>query len=421
MGVLDGQDVSAGITNPAFINKNIDDVMPNKLGFNRLGSGASLADVQAAVNKLYTASGASESQTGTVYDATPSTINNGDPYQTALTKLAGKFDPATGHFHTGAAGDGPLLSASSIGSVPSLGYIEQGTTFSAGTGTADNVSSLMVGKLSSSGPSVLGVCTTSPQNKCRLLLATGPTSYRDILDTSGNLVYGRITATAPTGGVWTLSYFSEQAALETPYMFPATGGTPIFWWYQELFNPLLTSSNYNPSMHLFSPGSTGTSSGGGGGGTLEWVEFVNSPTPLYENNVEVYGYDNGLAQQLYASIKVPSTYVVGSPISLQSFFYSDDTTGNVLFRTVCTLIRTGTDTISSTTNQRTSTNAAVTLTGGTVDIPQALTFDLSSTGGTINGTAVHAGDLLIVQFFRDTDTSVVQAKAMMFASEVTFT
>lgn len=109
MGILDGQPVNAAITNPAFINKNINDVMPNILGFARALSGASIADIQAAVNKLYTATGASESQTGTVYNATAGTIINGQNYQTSFNILAGKFDPATGHFHTGAAGDGPIL------------------------------------------------------------------------------------------------------------------------------------------------------------------------------------------------------------------------------------------------------------------------------------------------------------------------
>lgn len=127
MGVMDGQPVSAAITNPAFINKNINDSMPNILGFTRALSGASIADIQVAVNKLYTATGASETQTGTVYNATPGTITNGQDYQTALTELAGKFDPATGHFHTGAAGDGPILnvvlSAAVTGSPPITGNL----------------------------------------------------------------------------------------------------------------------------------------------------------------------------------------------------------------------------------------------------------------------------------------------------------
>lgn len=109
MGVLDNQPVNQTITNAAFINKNVDDQMPNKLGLNRPMSGPTIADIQQAVNNVYTATGVSETQTGTNYNATPGTIANGDSHQLALTELAGKFDPATGHFHTGSAGDGPLL------------------------------------------------------------------------------------------------------------------------------------------------------------------------------------------------------------------------------------------------------------------------------------------------------------------------
>jgi len=141
MGVLDGQPVSAAITNPAFINKNVDDTMPNKLGFTRPLSGPSIPDIQAAVNKLYTTTGASESTTGTNYNATPSTIVNGTSHETALTALADKFDPATGHMHTGAPGDGPQIHGSDIiGVVVSIqagtaGITEQGDiTLVAGAG-----------------------------------------------------------------------------------------------------------------------------------------------------------------------------------------------------------------------------------------------------------------------------------------------
>lgn len=108
MGVLDGQGVNAAVTNPAFINKNINDTMPNILGFDN-PSTPSIADIQAAVNNIYDATGVNEIQPGTNYNATPGTITNGQNYQTALGILSGKFDPATGHFHTGAAGDGPIL------------------------------------------------------------------------------------------------------------------------------------------------------------------------------------------------------------------------------------------------------------------------------------------------------------------------
>lgn len=125
MGVLDGQPVNQAITNPAFINKNINDVMPNQLGFARPLSGPTIADIQRAVNNLYTATGVSETQNGTDYNAASGTILNGDSHLVALTKLANKFHSATGHHHTGFAGDGPLLdvvrSLNISGGVPTTG------------------------------------------------------------------------------------------------------------------------------------------------------------------------------------------------------------------------------------------------------------------------------------------------------------
>lgn len=84
--------------------------MPNILGFAQPFSGPSIENIQVAVNSLYTATGVSESSTGTVYNATPGTISNGDNYQTALSTLANKFDAATGHSHDGSPGDGGPLS-----------------------------------------------------------------------------------------------------------------------------------------------------------------------------------------------------------------------------------------------------------------------------------------------------------------------
>lgn len=108
MGVIDGQAVNAAVSNPAWINKNINDVMPNLLGFSN-PSTPSIADIQKAANTVYTATGASETQPGTNYNATAGTISNGQNHQTALGILANKFDAATGHFHTGTPGDGPIL------------------------------------------------------------------------------------------------------------------------------------------------------------------------------------------------------------------------------------------------------------------------------------------------------------------------
>ncbi len=161
--------------------------------------------------------------------------------------------------------------------------------------------------------------------------------------------------------------------------------------------------------------------GGGGGGSLQWVEDANAPTPLVENSQRVYAYQQVLGQALYCAVRVPNSYVAGQPINLRITFYSPDSSGNVLLKTVSTLIRTGTDAITSTTNQRTSTNSAVTLGAGTVNKPQAVVADLSSSSGQINAVSIAAGDLILVQLTRDTgDTATSDAKVPVYGAEVTF-
>jgi hypothetical protein len=153
---------------------------------------------------------------------------------------------------------------------------------------------------------------------------------------------------------------------------------------------------------------------------LACEESENAPLPALENNIRIYAFGNSLAQSLYAVIKVPSTYTAGNPIKLKSYVYSNDTSGTVIMRTVATLIRVATDPVSSTTNQRTSTNAAITLSGATQDEAQLLDFDLSSATGQINSVAVSANDLILVRLFRDTDTATGDSKMPVYGAEVTF-
>lgn len=163
--------------------------------------------------------------------------------------------------------------------------------------------------------------------------------------------------------------------------------------------------------------------GGGAGGSLKWVENGPSPELIKEANVEVYAYALGDAgsQALYALVRVPTSYVAGRQISLKIPVYSVDASGTFLIQSVATLIRTGTDTFSSTTNQRTSTNSAITASGGNQNIPQSVVLDLTSSSGQINSVAVTAGDYIIVKLQRGTDTATSDTRALTFASEVTLT
>jgi hypothetical protein len=159
---------------------------------------------------------------------------------------------------------------------------------------------------------------------------------------------------------------------------------------------------------------------GGGGGSLQWEEDALSPIPSLQNNIKVYSFEAAMTQYLYAFIKVPSSYTPGNQVTLKLTFYSPGTSGNALIQTLSTLIRTGTDAVTSTTNQRTSTNSAVTLSGATQDIPQAVTFDLSSTTGQINSVSLAAGDLVLVRLTRGTDTATDPVYVPVYAAEVSF-
>jgi hypothetical protein len=156
----------------------------------------------------------------------------------------------------------------------------------------------------------------------------------------------------------------------------------------------------------------------GGGGSLQWVESGNSPTPAVENNNNVYLFESGLAQELYAAVRIPSTYTAGKQIYLRIPYYSPDSSNTALLSTVAYLIRTGTDAISSTTNSRTSTNSATTLTSA--DRLLTHTCDLTDSSGQVNSVACAAGDMLIVKLTRGTDTATSDIRALVYGAEVSF-
>jgi hypothetical protein len=119
-------------------------------------------------------------------------------------------------------------------------------------------------------------------------------------------------------------------------------------------------------------------------------------------------------------VRVPTTYQAGKQIRCRIPVYSIDSSGTFLIQSVARLIRTGTDTFSTTANTRTSTNTAITASGANQNKPQAVILDLTSTIGEINAVAVSAGDYIIVRLQRGTDTATSDVRALTYASEVTF-
>jgi hypothetical protein len=165
----------------------------------------------------------------------------------------------------------------------------------------------------------------------------------------------------------------------------------------------------------------GGGGGGGGGGSLQWFEAANSPNKEVTTlGDQVYIYETGLGQSIYALIRVPSGYTAGNQIKLKTTMYCAGTSNQIALRAHTTLIRPGTDNINTTTNVNISTLAAVTLNGGTVNIPQHQVLNLTDGSGQINGVAVSPGHLLRVRLTRETDAVTEDVYVPAFGSEVTF-
>lgn len=163
-------------------------------------------------------------------------------------------------------------------------------------------------------------------------------------------------------------------------------------------------------------------SAGGGGGSLQWVEGPNAAIPDVDaNGNRVYYYSQAQAQNLFATIKVPAGYVAGKQIALKLSLYSPDTSGTLLMQTIATLLRSGIDPFNSTTNQRTSTNTAITMATALQYRIQLVQFDLSDTAGKINGIAISPNDLVVVNLTRSaSDTAPSDASVLVYAAEVSF-
>jgi hypothetical protein len=163
------------------------------------------------------------------------------------------------------------------------------------------------------------------------------------------------------------------------------------------------------------------SSGGAGGGIpVLWQSFSAAPIEREENNAAVYEYEPGLTQNLFCDIRVPDSYLPGVQIRMKGIFKTDETSGDVLFETLSTLLRIGVDQSSSTTNQQASTNTAITV-PGTARVITEVELDLTDSSGEINGVAVSPGDNLRVRLSRGTDTAAGSVFIFKTAWEVLIT
>lgn len=237
--IVDGSPVNATNTNSQLLDAVSDDTALGVLTVANTApaSGPTVTNIQREHNGAASFSGRTP---GGAFDELPTWTNNDvglstDNLKARADSLTAKFNATTGHKHTGAAGDAPVIPSGSIGVVPLRGFIAQAIDQIGATGTSTNVSAAMSGKTPSSGTLVTGVVVTFPVNKLVIRQASGASADDAYTDTLGNVVYGRLTEAA---SVWTLSYFVLLSSVETAYSFASP--SDVRWYYQELFNPLST-------------------------------------------------------------------------------------------------------------------------------------------------------------------------------------
>jgi len=160
-------------------------------------------------------------------------------------------------------------------------------------------------------------------------------------------------------------------------------------------------------------------SSGGGGSGAQWQENPgDAPTTSEENGGLVYLFEAGSTSKLNLFLKVPEGYVSGRQITAKVGHYSPSSSNTQLLKAQSTLVRDGLDAFDSTTNQRTTTNTA--LTNTVAKQLRMTTLDITSSTGQINGVNVTPGDMIKVALYRDTDTDTDDIRFVPSLTEVRF-
>lgn len=125
MGVLDGQPVSAAVTNPAFLDANADDTAEGKISFDDQAanagtvSGPAISNIQKNVNSIASFLGWAVNSLITALP-TWATSNRGtgtDNIQDRIEAIDTGFaatEGAGGHVHDGTAGNGPKIAVTDL-------------------------------------------------------------------------------------------------------------------------------------------------------------------------------------------------------------------------------------------------------------------------------------------------------------------
>lgn len=231
MSVSNGQLANATTFNDGFMDKNTSQtstIAKVDLDNTDTASGSSVVNVQREINSLGSFTGRAP---GSAKDVKPTWSNNDvgtstDDLQDRSEALTVKFNPTSGHKHTGSAGDAPQISITDVTHINQYRADWQTFDFASASGTSIDVTSALTGKTSGGGTSAAGVITGAPNNRVVLLEQATQTAIEDSV---GNRAYGRITF---SGSTWTLSFYYLNAGVESAFTLPSQN---IRIYFREVF------------------------------------------------------------------------------------------------------------------------------------------------------------------------------------------
>lgn len=230
MSVNNGEAVEATLVNSRLLSRTTNTSTTGTLGLSNtsnVNSGSAIVNTQRAVNESMDTVGMTGEGDATRKNYSSNNIlSNGDSHKTSLGKVDAEFNASSGHAHTGGAGEGAPISAANLRNFNNF-FAEFGSfTVTGAVGVDDVVTTQLTGKTSGGGVSAAGVITSAPNNKAWVRDTSSETFLEDA---NGQRVYGRITE---SGGVWTLSYYTNEAGVETAHSLTSTN---ITVYYLEVF------------------------------------------------------------------------------------------------------------------------------------------------------------------------------------------
>jgi hypothetical protein len=252
MSISNGQDANQTNFNNSFMSRTVDTNTLGKLDLNNIAavSGASIANIQRAINSICSATGMTNAE---AYDFLFTWATNyvgapNDTIKNRIEALATRFG-AAGHTHSGVNGEGPNIDSDYVSGVPlEAKIIRLADIASITSGSANvDVTSLMGAEVPSNSDLVKGIPVNSPYNKVLLRESDGSLI---VFGSGSNAkeIYGRITESS---GTWTITFYYLNAGVETAVNFPATY-TNVQWYSQKLINAI-TDTGYTYDNGLYTP------------------------------------------------------------------------------------------------------------------------------------------------------------------------